>query len=115
MFPAVTKQIIVLSFVLDYACGSGHSRLAEGYGGAGQLGILQERGAIPVCTGNAQGAFESLQNQTFDILLSDIGLPELDGYGLIRRVRAMDAPACRIPAIAVTAYARTEDRHRCKV
>jgi CheY-like chemotaxis protein len=39
-------------------------------------------------------------------------LPELDGYGLIRRVRAMDAPACRIPAIAVTAYARTEDRQR---
>jgi PAS domain S-box-containing protein len=74
--------------------------------------ILQERGAISVCIGSAQGALESLQAQTFDILLSDIGLPELDGYALIRRVRAMDAPACRIPAIAVTAYARAEDRQR---
>jgi CheY-like chemotaxis protein len=49
----------------------------------------------------------------FDILLSDIGMPKLDGLDLIRRVRLLDA--CRsgpIPAIAITAYARPEDRQR---
>lgn len=74
--------------------------------------ILQERGAIPVCTGNAQVALESLQNQKFDLLLSDIGMPEMDGYALIRRVRGLSSPMKSIPAIAVTAYARAEDRQR---
>jgi PAS domain S-box-containing protein len=74
--------------------------------------ILHERGAIPVCTGSAQAALESLQNHTFDLLLSDIGMPEMDGYALIRRVRGLSTPMKSIPAIAVTAYARPEDRQR---
>jgi PAS domain S-box-containing protein len=74
--------------------------------------ILHERGAIAVCTGNAQIALESLQSHTFDLLLSDIGMPEMDGYALIRRVRTLSSPANSIPAIAVTAYARAEDRQR---
>jgi PAS domain S-box-containing protein len=74
--------------------------------------ILQERGAIPVCTGNAQVALESLQSHAFDLLLSDIGMPEMDGYALIRRVRGLPSPMKSIPAIAVTAYARAEDRQR---
>jgi CheY-like chemotaxis protein len=53
-----------------------------------------------------------LTHQTFDLLLSDIGMPEMDGYALIRRVRALSAPMKSIPAIAVTAYARAEDRQR---
>jgi hypothetical protein len=46
-----------------------------------------------------------------DVLISDIGMPEEDGYALIRKLR--DMPAGRggnVPAIALTAYARTEDR-----
>ena len=74
--------------------------------------ILHERGAVPVCTGSAQVALESLQNHTFDLLLSDIGMPEMDGYALIRRVRSLSTPMKGIPAIAVTAYARPEDRQR---
>ena len=74
--------------------------------------ILHERGATAVCTGNAQVALESLQSHTFDLLLSDIGMPEMDGYALIRRVRTLSAPMNSIPAIAVTAYARAEDRQR---
>jgi CheY-like chemotaxis protein len=53
-----------------------------------------------------------LQSHTFDLLLSDIGMPEMDGYALIRRVRTLSSPANSIPAIAVTAYARAEDRQR---
>ena len=49
----------------------------------------------------------------FDIMLSDIGMPEMNGYDLMRRVRALESPhARRIPAIALTAYARPEDRQR---
>jgi PAS domain S-box-containing protein len=49
----------------------------------------------------------------FDVLVSDIGMPELDGYELIRRVRALpSAQGGGIPAVALTAYSRAEDRRR---
>jgi CheY-like chemotaxis protein len=48
-----------------------------------------------------------------DILISDIGLPEVDGYDLMQRIRQLGADAGgATPAIALTAYARTEDRTR---
>jgi CheY-like chemotaxis protein len=74
--------------------------------------ILHERGAIPTCTGDARVALDSLRNHTFDLLLSDIGMPGMDGYALIQQVRSLTPPTGRIPAIAVTAYARAEDRQR---
>ena len=56
---------------------------------------------------------EYLQRERFDILLSDIGMPDMDGYELMRRVRRSTTPdRARMPAIAVTAYARPEDRQR---
>ncbi len=46
-----------------------------------------------------------------DVLIADLGMPELDGYELIERVRALPDPASRdVPAIALTAFARSEDR-----
>jgi CheY-like chemotaxis protein len=46
-----------------------------------------------------------------DVLVSDIGMPNQDGYALLQRVRALDAQSGRqIPAVALTAYAREEDR-----
>jgi PAS domain S-box-containing protein len=46
-----------------------------------------------------------------DVLISDIEMPDEDGYGLIRRIRALDpARGGRVPAIALTAYGRREDR-----
>ncbi|HLK35447.1 MAG TPA: ATP-binding protein [Polyangiaceae bacterium] len=47
----------------------------------------------------------------FDVILSDVGMPEMDGYAFVRRVRARDTGA-DIPAIALTAYARAEDAER---
>jgi PAS domain S-box-containing protein len=48
-----------------------------------------------------------------DVLVSDIGMPEEDGYALIARVRARtDSASGAIPAVALTAYARVEDRIR---
>jgi len=57
-------------------------------------------------------AHTALHESEFDVIVSDIGMPELDGITLIQRVRALPPPVSRIPAIAVTAYARTEDRDR---
>jgi CheY-like chemotaxis protein len=55
-------------------------------------------------------ALEIIVKETPDVIVSDIGMPGEDGYGLIRRVRALNNGNSQIPAIALTAYARTEDR-----
>jgi CheY-like chemotaxis protein len=47
-----------------------------------------------------------------DVLVSDIGIPQEDGYELMRRVLELPGAAPGIPAIALTAYARAQDRDR---
>ena len=75
--------------------------------------ILEDRGASPVCISSAEEALEALGREHFDVLLSDIGMPNMDGYQLIREVRRLDKSRTKpIPAIAITAYARPEDRQR---
>ena len=75
--------------------------------------ILEGRGARTTCATSASEALQFLRERQFDILLSDIGMPDMDGYELMRQVRALDTSrASPIPAIAVTAYARGEDRQR---
>jgi PAS domain S-box-containing protein len=75
--------------------------------------ILEGRGARAICARNATEAVDCLRQERFDILLSDIGMPDVDGYELIRSVRSLDAARPGpLPAIAVTAYARPEDRQR---
>ena len=75
--------------------------------------ILEDRGARPVCKSNAAEALDALAREHFDVLLSDIGMPDMDGLQLIREVRRLDKSRQRpIPAIAITAYARPEDRQR---
>jgi CheY-like chemotaxis protein len=76
-------------------------------------GILEASGASVITTASSREAFEALARSAPDILIADIGLPEEDGYALIRRIRRLDPDhGGRIPAIALTAYARTEDRDR---
>lgn len=75
--------------------------------------ILEGRGAVPTCASSAEEALAHLRRDRYNILLSDIGMPDVDGYELIRQVRALDSDRrAPIPAIAITAYARTEDRQR---
>ena len=47
-----------------------------------------------------------------NIVISDIGMPEMDGYDLIRRLRVMNEGSALVPAIALTAFARKEDKSR---
>ena len=75
--------------------------------------ILEGQGASVTAAETPYDALGVLRGAPFDILLSDIGMPGMDGYELMRRVRQMDELRSRpIPAIAITAYARPEDRQR---
>jgi len=75
--------------------------------------LLGEAGAEVRCATNAAGAFEQLRVWRPDLLVSDIGMPHEDGYALIARVRALPPEqGGATPAIALTAFARPEDRAR---
>jgi signal transduction histidine kinase/CheY-like chemotaxis protein len=76
------------------------ARVAQAASAAEALGILASGS-----TGSA-GA-----GAAFDIVVSDIGMPNEDGYSLVRRMRK-DAALAAIPAIALTAYAAADDRRR---
>jgi PAS domain S-box-containing protein len=75
--------------------------------------VLEERGARVFQAATAAEAMELLTTQDIDAVLSDIGMPGVDGYEFIRSVRRLRKPsAADVPAIAVSAYARPEDRVR---
>jgi two-component system, chemotaxis family, CheB/CheR fusion protein len=76
--------------------------------------ILEQSGATVTAVGSALPALQALQAQpqSYALLLSDLGLPELDGWWLIRQVRALTAECGgKIPAIALTAYDTMQDRN----
>jgi signal transduction histidine kinase/ActR/RegA family two-component response regulator len=69
--------------------------------------------AVVLTAESARQAFEVLDREHVDVLLSDIGMPHEDGYALIRKLRALHPSAISaIPAAALTAFARDEDRLR---
>jgi signal transduction histidine kinase/CheY-like chemotaxis protein len=72
--------------------------------------ILGQYGAHVIAVESAESGLAALRKTRAHVLVSDIGLPGDSGYDLMRRVRAGEAGDPRIPAVAVTAYARTEDR-----
>jgi PAS domain S-box-containing protein len=75
--------------------------------------ILEDRGAKCECAADVPSAVAYLTRERFDILLSDIGMPDQDGFELMRIIRERETEiGGPIPAIAVTAYARPEDRQR---
>lgn len=69
-------------------------------------------GAAVLAVASTEAALKALESETLtpDVLVADIGLPESDGYELIRRVRSLPRPIGHLPAVAVTAYADPEDR-----
>jgi PAS domain S-box-containing protein len=74
---------------------------------------LGAQGAKVASSPGAAQALEMLPAVRPDVLVCDIGLPDMDGYELMQRVRALDpARGGTIPAVAVTAFARPEDRTR---
>ena len=72
--------------------------------------LLTECAAIVTTAGSASEALQQVTREKPDVLVSDIGMPEEDGYTLMRWIRKLDGDRGDIPAIAFTAYARAEDR-----
>jgi CheY-like chemotaxis protein len=71
--------------------------------------LLERAGGRVTVADSAEAALASINaGGMFELIISDIGMPEVDGYGFIRRVRAIDSTA-DVPAIALTAYARAID------
>jgi len=70
-------------------------------------------GATVITAVSALDGFQQLQDKNPDVLVSDIGMPDEDGYSFIRKVRtASDEKTKDVPAIALTAFARAQDRMR---
>ena len=75
--------------------------------------LLEACGMLVRTAASARAALDALCEEPPDVLVSDIGMPEEDGYSLIRKIRALQDDEQRaVPAIALTAFARTEDRQR---
>ena len=75
--------------------------------------LFEERDAVVSTASSVAEALAAVQAQRPDVIISDIGMPGEDGHELIRRVRALPPEhGGRTPAIALTAYARAEDRVR---
>ncbi len=74
---------------------------------------LRERGAEVYCVASPAEAVDRVSDVRPDVIVSDIGMPQMDGYSLIRKIRALPGElGGRTPAVALTAYARGEDAQR---
>ncbi|MBK5255676.1 MAG: response regulator [Vicinamibacteria bacterium] len=75
--------------------------------------VLETQGVTVITVDSARAALDILGQERVDVLLSDIEMPGLDGYQLIRELRLRPSTqGGAVPAVALTAYARTEDRLR---
>jgi signal transduction histidine kinase/ActR/RegA family two-component response regulator len=73
--------------------------------------VLEDCGAKVVTCSSAAEALPALELERPAVLLSDIGMPDTDGYEFLRRVRELGAErGGQVPAVALTAFARSEDR-----
>ena len=72
--------------------------------------ILERRGATVKACKSVEEALAAVDEFEPDVLVSDIGMPGEDGYSLIRKLRAGEGSRKKLPAVALTAYARVEDR-----
>lgn len=76
--------------------------------------LLEQAGAGVASAANAHFAYQLIQQGTFDVLISDVGLPDMDGKELIRKIRELDASENgNIPAIALTAYGKNDVEEDC--
>jgi CheY-like chemotaxis protein len=75
--------------------------------------MLKRYGARVTSTKSAEEALHAIESEVPDVMVSDIGMPDQDGYELIRKLRALPAEkGGNVPAIALTGYASRKDRER---
>lgn len=74
---------------------------------------LTQHGAMVKGVTSSQEALTLFEQEQFDLVIGDIGMPGIDGYELIKRIRQLEkGQQRRVPAVALTAYARVQDRMR---
>ena len=75
--------------------------------------VLSQSGAIVITAASAKDAMDEIARVPPDVLVTDVGMPQTDGYALVRNVRALPADrGGRTPAVALTASAAAEDARR---
>jgi signal transduction histidine kinase/CheY-like chemotaxis protein len=75
--------------------------------------VLSRQGARVKTAPSAAAALSVLSKMKPDLLISDVGMPDIDGYALMRQVRSLPPErGGNVPAVALTAYAREQDRQR---
>jgi len=75
--------------------------------------LLEKRGHCVTVAASGREALERLQEQSFDVILMDVQMPDMDGLETTARVRAMAGPRGRTPIVALTAHSMPGDRERC--
>ena len=76
------------------------------------VAALTQASAVVTAASSAQDAMQAFGLAEFDVIVSDIAMPGEDGYQLIQRIRKSGFDRGTIPAVAITAYAKDEDRER---
>jgi CheY-like chemotaxis protein len=76
-------------------------------------GLLERDGYSVVLASNGREAVAAFKAQTFDLVLMDMQMPEMDGVEATAMIRLSEKPGCRIPILALTAHAFKGDRERC--
>ena len=72
--------------------------------------VLEGAGATVSTARSGPEALDAIRREVPDVLIADVGMPGMDGLQLIRAIRQMPEPARSVPAAALTAYARSQDR-----
>ncbi|MDJ0944601.1 MAG: response regulator [Kiloniellales bacterium] len=75
--------------------------------------VLAQAGHYADCVGNGREVLEALESRPYDIVLMDMQMPIMDGLTTSRRIRGLKGEIARIPIIALTANAMSDDRDRC--
>ena len=77
------------------------------------LRLLENRGHYLTVAGNGREAVECAITHSYDVILMDIQMPEMDGFEAARQIRVHEASGWRAPIIAMTAHAMIGDRENC--
>ena len=76
--------------------------------------LLQKQGHSVVVVGNGRAAVEAARNQSFDVVLMDVQMPEMGGFEATAAIRTSELiSGDHLPIVAMTAHAMTGDRERC--
>lgn len=76
--------------------------------------VLESSGAQAIVVGSGREALSAIRKARPDVFISDLAMPEMDGYELIRNVQELREKVGSVPSIAVTGSARNDERVRSR-